>query len=349
MPLDVVEKGLTAVAPVIILLLVLDRLDIFNLITLRTIGLLVCVGGGVAALSYLANWSFLEGFPIARTAHSRYVAPAIEESLKALPVIYLFATNRVGFKLDSAIAGFAVGAGFSVVENAWYLYLLANSDYAGWLVRGFGTAIMHGGATALFAAASHEMTERQAEGNAAHYRFNALLFLPGLAAAYALHSAFNHFTDHPALAMALTLVLAPLSLFIVFARSERPTHIWIRTDYAVHQLMLEEIRGGHFAETETGKALKAIAGRFHGAAADEVFAYFELKLTLVLRAEEIMLAIQDGKEAELSPQDRDMVDQLGQVERRLGAGVLTAIAPRLGFSRNDLWELERFKAKARRA
>src|SRR5512143_343443 len=152
MDLDLLEKGATAMAPVLVLLLVFDRLDIFNLITMRTIALMVLIGGAIAGLSFFANWRVMDGFPIGFSAYSRYVAPAVEEPLKALPIIAMFAMNRLGFKLDAAIAGFAVGAGFSMVENAWYLYELPGANYSAWLVRGFGTAIMHGGATALFAA-----------------------------------------------------------------------------------------------------------------------------------------------------------------------------------------------------
>src|SRR5262249_25091747 len=123
MDLDLILKAVTAMAPVLLLLLVFDRLDIFNLISFRTIALLVGVGGLVAWRSFLVIWRGSDGFPVGFIAYSRYGAPAVEEPLKAAPVIWLFATNRVGFKLDSAIAGFAIGAGFSMVENAWYLDL----------------------------------------------------------------------------------------------------------------------------------------------------------------------------------------------------------------------------------
>jgi RsiW-degrading membrane proteinase PrsW (M82 family) len=167
MDADFLLKAVVAMAPVILLLLVFDRLDVFNLIPLKTICALGLAGGSLAALSFLASWRILDGFPIGFTVHSRYVAPPLEEALKALPVIWLFFRNRVGFKLDAAIAGFAVGAGFSVVENAWYLNEYVTANFSAWLVRGFGTAIMHGGATALFAVISHEMTETQAEAAAA--------------------------------------------------------------------------------------------------------------------------------------------------------------------------------------
>ena len=43
-------------------------------------------------------------------------------------MIALFRMNRIGYKLDAVISGFAIGAGFSVVENALYLTLFP--DYA---------------------------------------------------------------------------------------------------------------------------------------------------------------------------------------------------------------------------
>ena len=350
MTTDLLVKGLTAIAPVFVLLLVLDRLDIFNLIKFRTIGILLAVGGALAAFAFLANLEILDGFPIGFSNYSRYIAPAIEEFLKAIPIVFLFATNRVGFKLDAALAGFAIGAGFSMVENAWYLEQLSDANYSAWLVRGFGTAVMHGGATALFAAASHEMNERQFEGAAAAYKFNALLFLPGFAGAYVLHSAFNHLAHQPTLAMALTLLLVPLLLFFIISRSERATQHWIKTDRDAHRAALAAIRSGQFGESEQGKRLKAIAQRFQGAvSAADVFAYLELKMELVLHNEEMMLRVQEGEAAPLDPANREKVTHLEQMEKRLGPAVLAAIAPALGFSRNDVWELEHFKARVKKA
>ena len=71
MDLDLLEKGGTAMAPVLVLLLVFDRLDIFNLITMRTIALMVLIGGAIASLSFVANWRVMDGFPIGFSAYSR--------------------------------------------------------------------------------------------------------------------------------------------------------------------------------------------------------------------------------------------------------------------------------------
>jgi RsiW-degrading membrane proteinase PrsW (M82 family) len=344
MDADLLLKALIAMAPVLLLLLVFDRLDVFNLIPMRDIGLLVIAGAALALFSYFANLSVLDGFPIGFTAYSRYVAPVVEESLKATPIIFLFARNRLGFKLDAAIAGFAVGTGFSMAENLWYLAELQDANITDWLVRGFGTAIMHGAATALFAVISHEWSEKQAESAATQYRFNPLLFVPGLVAAMVVHSIFNHLPAQPLLAMVLMLLLAPMTLFMTLARSERVTRQWLAADAAAHRQLLEDIRTGHF-ESKTGSDLRDHLRDLRAANAEDVLAYVELKTELVLRAEESILATHNGGAASMDETELAKFERLDALEKRLGKAVVAAISSRIGFSRNDLYELGRLRAR----
>jgi len=346
MDADLLVKAFIALAPVVVLLVVFDRLDAFNLISAREIAFMLLAGGAIAGFSFFANWRVMDGFPIGFSAYSRYVSPIIEESLKAAPIVFSFAQNRIGFKVDAAIAGFAVGAGFSVIENIWYLFTITDANVSAWLVRGFGTAIMHGGATAIFAIISHEMTERQAEGSAAHYRFNPLLFVPGLLAAMAIHSTFNHFPHQPLVIMALTLLLAPTTIFLALIRSDRATQQWLATDRAAHASLLEEIRAGHFAQTPRGQAIDAIASRL-GDKADDARSYVELKTELILRAEELIHAAQAGEAAPLTDADRAKFAKFEALELSLGRTTLAALAGPLGFTRNDLWELSRLQARVR--
>lgn len=346
MDADLLIKAFIALAPVVLLLVVFDRLDAFNLISAREIAILLGVGGAAAAFSFLANLRVMDGFPIGFSAFSRYVSPIIEESLKAAPIIYLFARNRLGFKVDAAIAGFAVGAGFSLIENIWYLFTITEANVTAWLVRGFGTAIMHGGATAIFAMISHEMTERQAEASATHYRFNPLLFAPGLLVAMVVHSLFNHFPDQPIVIMALTLLLAPATIFLALIRSDHATQQWLAADRAAHEKMLADIRAGQFAGTERGEAIAAIATRL-GDQAGDARSYVELKTELVLRAEELIHAAQSGNAVAPSDEDAQKFAELDALEQRLGQTTLAALAAPLGFTRNDLWELSRLRARVR--
>jgi RsiW-degrading membrane proteinase PrsW (M82 family) len=349
MDADLFAKAIVAFGPALVLLFVFDRLDVFNLIHARTIAQLLAIGGALAALSFFANWRVMDGFPIGFGAYSRYIAPPIEESLKAAPILVMFVMNRIGFKLDAVIAGFAVGAGFSAIENAWYLSTLSDANLSAWLVRGFGTAIMHGGATALFAVISHEMTERQAESAAVHYRFNPLLFAPGLAAAIVVHAVFNHFPGQPVFVMAATLLLAPTTLFLALARSDQDTQRWLKADEAAHRELLAEIRAGHFAETTAGRAMQALAAKLAPPLSTEIALCVELKIELVLRAEELILVAHAGAQAEITDADAAKLEQLAALEQRLGASVVAAINALLGLTRNDLWELDRLGARAAKA
>lgn len=347
MDLDLALKALIAIAPVIALLLAFDRLDIFDLVSFREIALLLLTGAALAGLALLVNTRGVDGFPIGFSAYTRYVSPVVEETLKAAPLIVLFAINRLGYKLDSAMAGFAIGAGFSVLENAWFLWFLGDANFSAWLVRGFGTAVMHGGATALFAVISHEFSEHQAEARAAHYRFNPLVFLPGLAAAIAVHSGFNHFPDEPIVTMAVTLLLVPMILLVVFAQSDLATHRWLKDDHDAHVAILADIDAGRFPETEAGRAIAAACARFDGVAIADAYAHVALSTRLVLRAEELML--RRDEVAKPGEAERRQFAELDALEKRLGAMVVNAILVHAHLSRNDIWELGRLRALLRRA
>ena len=91
------------------------------------------------------------------------MSPWLEELLKALILIHLIRTRRVGLLVDAAIAGFAVGTGFALVENLYYLAMRPEAQTDVQVIRGFGTAIMHGGATAIFGIVSVALVERKGD------------------------------------------------------------------------------------------------------------------------------------------------------------------------------------------
>lgn len=116
-----IVNWVAAIAPVLLMLLAFEWLDVFHLMNLREVAGLLAMG----ALAALAAWPIagrlLDALPMGFSTYSQDIAPWIEEALKCTAVLILFFRNRIGFKLDAAISGFAVGAGFSVVENAIYL------------------------------------------------------------------------------------------------------------------------------------------------------------------------------------------------------------------------------------
>ena len=106
-----------ALIPVLVLLAVFDWLDAFELVNFKEICVLLLLGAIAAALSWPVSGRLLDTLPIGFSFYSRFIAPWIEEAIKGAMIVILFRMNRIGYKLDAVIAGFAIGACFSVVEN----------------------------------------------------------------------------------------------------------------------------------------------------------------------------------------------------------------------------------------
>ena len=205
-----------ALLPVIVFLLVLVLADSFKLVPFSTLSWALA-GGAAAALvaTALHAWLF-RVTSFSPESFSRYVAPVTEESLKALVLIYFLKKHRIGFLVDAAIVGFAVGAGFAMIENIDYLRFLPSRSIWVWLVRGFGTAILHATTTAVIAIAAKALMDRYPNRGLA-------VLVPGAIVAVLLHSAYNHALVSPLLATAMMMVVLPLVVMTVFSRSEKPS------------------------------------------------------------------------------------------------------------------------------
>lgn len=76
------------------------------------------------------------------------VTPITEEILKALPIL-VYATVLSARKEKLFTASMAVGIGFAVLENAFYLLNDASFNMIDAIIRAFGAGLMHGMCTLL--------------------------------------------------------------------------------------------------------------------------------------------------------------------------------------------------------
>ena len=339
-----------ALVPVLILTAGFIWLDVFKLMSLReTLGLLL-LGGIVAIAAYPLSGVFLDTLPLGFNNYSRFVAPWIEEALKAIVIISLFRFNCIGFKLDAVIAGFAVGAGFSVIENIFYLLRFPGLPPGVWLVRGLGTAVMHGTTLAILAVIAHELAERETRAAVRHYDFNPLWFVPGFLTAVAIHAAFNQFPAQPMLALLGTLILGPLALIAILRFGTGEARHWLTIDRDAHRTMLDTLAAGNFPDDPGGQRLAALASRSGPQTGELIREYWEVLTRLVLTSEETLLRQSaDGDRVETDT--GAAFARLGQLRRMLGPTTMAAVKPLLPFSHNDYWELselqERLKANSR--
>jgi len=318
--------------PVALFLAGLLVMDSYRLLTRRQVAASIAWGALAAVIAFAIHRALLDRAHLDPLALRRYVAPAIEETLKAALVIALVARARVGFLVDAAVHGFAAGAGFALVENAWYAHALGEPNPWLWVLRGLGTAVLHGSTTSIVGIVTKALADR-------HAGLRSLAALPGLVIAVAVHSAYNHLALNPLAATALVLLAAPLTMLVAFEASERSTRAWVGHGLDRDSELLELIHTGAIVHTPAGEYLAALRSRFAGPAVADMLCLLEIRLELALRVKGLLLAREAGIEVPPEPQVLANLRELRFLERSIGPTGRLAMRPLLPDGR-ERWQIQ---------
>lgn len=330
--MTVLLQIIIGVVPVLLFLSVLVYMDSFRVTRIGAVASAISVGGVIATACLFLNWWLMNLSGLSTLTYVRYVAPPLEEMLKAVYVIFLIRSKRADFLIDSAVYGFAVGAGFAVVENLYYSQTLGTEYLFLWVVRGFGTAGIHGAATAIFGILAYRLSQREPS--------NVLMafFLP-LAAAASLHSFFNHFILSPVVTTIWLVSLLPISVLFIYDRCEKATRSWLGMGIDTEMELLEEIKSGRFGATRAGRYLQSLRQRFRGEIVADMLCFIRIHLELSIGAKGILLMQSAGLRVESDPEIRARLDELKYLEKNLGKAGRLAIQPFFRLTRRDLWQL----------
>lgn len=327
-------RGALALVPVILFLAALRALDSYKLVSSRTVASALVAGALAAAVCYGINTVVFQQFPRYGDEYARFGAPIVEESAKAVYWIFLIATVRVAFMADSAICGFAVGAGFALIENIFYLQVLQGQGVGIWVVRGFGTAIMHGGVAAIGATISaYLLDSRQWHG--------VRLFAPGMVAAIVLHSFFNQSVQSPVVSMVLAVVGVPLVLGGVLYLSEQSLRRWLGGKMDRDIDMLDMIGSTEFQQTRVGSYLMSLQEAFPPELRGDMLSLLQLTTELSMRAKGDLMLREAGIPAAPDPELDSMFAELRYLEKSIGPTGMLAVRPLLSQTPRDLWEMHR--------
>ena len=330
---DLLTRAPIALLPVLLFLAGLVQLDGYKLVRMRMMIALVATGALAAGVAYVVNNIAFAHFHGSFVTYSRYVSPWIEESLKAALLVFLIRTRRVGLPVDAGIAGFAIGTGFAVVENLYYLAARPHTVLAVQVIRGFGTAIMHGGTAAILAMISNTLYERRPSGG-------LHLLLPGLFAAVALHTGYNYLLVRPALATLATLLVLPFVIYLVFDHSERILRKWIEVDLDSDVKRLEAISTGRFLDSPSGRYLRALRDRFKGEQLADMLCYLRVHGELAVRAKGVLLLREAGMpDLPIDTETGARLAELGQLERAIGKTGMLALRPLMMATGKEIWQL----------
>ncbi len=328
-------KIVIALLPVMVFLLFLILMDSFKLVKIPP--LILCIAWGMlcAIGAYFINTFLMTELSLEKQDFARYIAPVIEETFKMIIIIMLIWKNRIGFMIDGAIYGFGVGAGFALAENIWYLLELNSPNLLLWTVRGFGTAIMHGGTTSIFCILVMQSSDR--------VNRSLFPFIYSWLTAMVIHSFFNHFVMPPLPTMVFTLVIIAFTEYFIFRSSERNLRKWLELEFDSEVKLLLMIRKGQFSRTHAGEYITFIKDRFNPMAVVDMLAYISLYLELSIKAKSRLMLHEAGIPVQKEEYIHEKLTELGALEKNIGVTGLLAIAPVLRVSRRDLWKWSMLK------
>lgn len=322
-------QQLIAFAPALIFLTALWFMDSFRLVRPSSIALALLYGA-VAALGCeaLHGW-LMPASGLDPQSFSRYVAPLTEEMAKAAFVGLLIARGRIGFLVDAAVQGFAVGTGFAIVENATYLRDFGDAPLMLWALRGLGTGVLHGATTAVAGIVGKTIADR--------YPRLRLPIIPGVALAVVLHSLYNHLLVFPAVAAVVMLVALPVVVVAVFERSEKATREWVGAGLDLDLTLLQLVMSDGFQATRFGTYLRALPSHFEGVVVADMFCLLRIELELAVQAKAWLIAHEAGLDL---PVDDDLHAALAErayLRRSIGRTGLLALEPLRVTSHRDYW------------
>ena len=318
------------ILPVLALLGALVLLDSFKLAPLRRLLASLAAGAAVSLVAYLINNLLLGGNGV---PHATWIeTPVMEELLKALVVWWLLRTGRIGFMVEGAIYGFAVGAGFAVAENIVYLHYLGPATIVIWLVRGFGTALMHGGGTAITGILGASQVHR---GKFAR----ELGLIGGLAIASIVHMLYNSPLLPPAFAAGLVLIGIPALMAVIFMRSERAVEGWLGEGFDADMQLLADISSGEFSQTPSGIYLRSLRDSFAPPLVADMLCLLQVSTELAIRAKAELMKREAGFGSADDEEVKSRLLELRYLEKSIGPTGRLALTPLLAGRERRLWEL----------
>jgi len=318
--------------PVLAFLTGLVLLDNFRLVRARVIGVAMVAGGVATLFAFALHLAVERSTPSPLTDYSVNIGPVVEESLKAAYVTFLIRARRIGFLIDAAIYGFAVGAGFAVVENLFFLQVTESADPMVWVLRGFGTAAMHGNATALFGIVTCRRTETRDP-------LRPIVWLPGLALAITLHVIYNHVVMYPLVASTLIVVVVPLIMVLIFRHNERSLRRWLAVGFDTDAELLLMLSSGNFTATRVGQYLSSFKSVLPTETVVDLLCLLRIHVELSLLAKGALMMRKAGYNVPVRPELAEQFAELAHLKQSIGRVGWIALRPLLSRNHQELWQL----------
>ena len=341
-----------ALLPVVIYIFVVYQIDNFSLISVKRL-LLLILSGMLTALACFALFQ-LTG-KIISESQSDSVNPIIEEIVKAVPLLWLASRKKIVFFIDSVICGAAVGGGFSILENIFYLLWGNEMGIGTVLFRGLEVALVHMGCSAIVAAGLMLIVRliEYSRSRSGIKKSDIAMSVFLLSEAPVLHVFHNTFHFNPLVQFFFVIgTMGGLLVWTYFYDVEM-IHSWLDTGLDKQLSLLDSIKKGHLDNTPTGNFLESVKDAFPPEDYFDIICYVQLHVELSVASRSRVMVRESGLEHDLPLTDEKKELVLSQyteykiLEKRLGNAARMIIAPIVNFDPAEYKALEELRAECK--
>lgn len=318
--------------PVVLMLVFFVFLDTFKLI--KPLFLLLSVHWGLVAnsASFYSNTYIFHLVGVDLAFYAGFIAPVVEEIIKFSYLILLIKLGKTNFVIDSAIHGFAIGTGFALMENIFYYFNNSGADIVLWVIRGFGTSIMHGGATAIAGLLLILFYTGE--------KRNYVMLFTGLLVPIIIHAFYNGFYLDPISNTAVMIVAVPLLLYFAFTFSENLLRDDMDMELDTESILLSALNKGNFRSTKAGQYLLTVKDQFSPEVVFDIICFIKLYLELSIKAKGVLLLQESGIPVEKDPETDGKIEEMEFLQKSIGQAGMLTISPIVKLSRKDIWKLK---------
>ena len=310
----------------IILLLVMDS---FSLTKWSTLLSSVAAGIAMCAVSWLIC-------RIPAIGGNRLLVSAVEELLKGAILYLLIARHKVGLLGDATIYGSAIGAGFGLLSNIFYLASHGDAHFWHTLFLGFETAVMHIGCTSTLAMALI-MVHQGKFGDTRPRK--ALGTVVAFLATILIHYVHALEPINPVVLTLLLIVYFVISKHSLFQKNSRFVHEWLDEGINSEISLLGAVRRGEFATTRAGEYVLSLKENFQPETFFDMICYIQNYLELSIAAKSNLMLKEVGMEPKHDPVNQEKLLELRELRKRIGPTGEIALRPIVNRNQVNRWAL----------
>jgi RsiW-degrading membrane proteinase PrsW (M82 family) len=324
----------------------IHQLDFYQSGQFQTIVLSLVLGGIAFTIAAITNWSLEYLVPIDIETIERFIAPILEEIFKGLFLLYLIKRSQFTYSVDGILYGLAVGIGFAVLENIFYITQVSNAtDIA--FQRIFTASLVH-----AFSSAVLGMALATLRSGSSFMRW--LVPLVGLFLAIAQHGLYNNAIHsnylidnaiHPAV-IYIPGIIGGVFIYGVMQYGKKQAQKWIKEKLGMEDRITRNEVAAVNSLATTDEFLLPIIERFGVEKADQVEELLYLQARIGIKRKSLDSiqnneTIHNAVEIEIN----EMRAQMEKVQR--GIGVYAMLFVRGLFTDEMISVWNRIQAKIR--